>query len=701
MKLRYREAAWLVFLFLLAWLPRTLALDAYVSPDERKWLTRSANFTYALSQADFAQTFQREHPGVTVMWVGTLGLLSEYPGYAQEAPGYFTWERENFEAWIEANSDHTPLELLEAGRRWIAFGVTLLLWLSIFPLKRLVGRNAAYLAFIFLAVDPFAVALSRQLHPDGFVAGFIFLSLVYYLAWLYAGRLWRDIVLSGIFMGLAWLTKTPAALLVPIGGVLLVAQCWRIWHVRRQILPADPYAGEPESHSAHLTQQRSRTVAIIFRLCSGYLLWGIVAIATFFLLWPAMWADPAGSLLRMGTEMEAYVEGHVNPNFFMGAPTTDPGVFFYPVALFFRITPAVAVGLVAALVFYMRRDWIFAEARTRRTVRALTFFVIAFMVAMTVPAKKFDRYILPAFLALDVIAAVGWIALAQAPWRVDAAGWQRRLRSISPTAALLSVAFILHGFFTLLTYPYYLTYFNPLAGGSRTAPNVLFVGWGEGLDEAARWLNAQPESEDFRIAAWYADGPFSYFTDGVAVPMGYSSPLSWLDTDYAVTYVNQWQRQLPSPEAVAWFETQTPVHEVHKDGLALARVYDLRNTLLPPFIDLNTAPAADFGAAMRLVGIDLPEAKMAPGEQQQVTLYLQALAPMEMNYNVLVRLVAPDGDEIWRSEGWPWGAPTANWPVRQVRPDGHTITVPPDAAPGLYQLLFSFYDPATFAPLSG
>ncbi len=28
-------------LFLALWLPRTLALDSYVSADERKWLTRS------------------------------------------------------------------------------------------------------------------------------------------------------------------------------------------------------------------------------------------------------------------------------------------------------------------------------------------------------------------------------------------------------------------------------------------------------------------------------------------------------------------------------------------------------------------------------------------------------------------------------------------------------------------------------------
>ena len=699
---KLRQAIWLLFLFLLAWVPRALALDAYVSPDERKWLARSANFAYALNHGDFAETFQREHPGVTVMWAGTLGLLGAYPTYPQDAPGYFTWEQENFEAWIEENTPYTPLDLLAAGRRWIAFGVVFALWMCIFPLRRLLGPNAAYVAFFFLALDPFGVAMSRQLHPDGFVASFIFLALLYFLAWLYAGQRWRDLVLSGVVMGLAWLTKTPAALLVPVGAILVAMQAWRAWRLRSQrAIPPDPYGDDPGEEPNHLSHHGGRTAkGILARLAGGYVLWGIVAIATFALLWPAMWVDPLGALLRMSTEMEAYVEGHVNPNFFLGAPTGDPGLLFYPVALFFRITPAVFVGVIAATIFYIQRNWIFAETRTRRTIRALALFAIIFVVAMTIPAKKFDRYILPAFLALDVIAAVGWLALVQMPWRTGAPAWQQRLRVVPPTAVLLGVAaFLLHGIFTVLTYPYYLTYYNPLAGGSRTAPEVLFVGWGEGLDEAARWINTQPDAESLRVAAWYADGPFSYFSESQAVPMGYSSPLSWLDTDYAVTYVNQWQRQIPSPEAVDWFEAQTPAYTVQRNGLTLARVYDLRETLLPPFIDLNTAPAADFGDAIRLIGVDLPAATLAPGDEQLVTFYLQALAPMTANYNVLVRLVAPDGSEIWRDEGWPWGAPTSEWPVREVRPDGHTLAIPADAAPGLYQLVLSFYDPATLEPL--
>ena len=48
---RLRTSLILLVLFLAAWLPRVVALDAFVTVDERKWLTRAANFTYALATA--------------------------------------------------------------------------------------------------------------------------------------------------------------------------------------------------------------------------------------------------------------------------------------------------------------------------------------------------------------------------------------------------------------------------------------------------------------------------------------------------------------------------------------------------------------------------------------------------------------------------------------------------------------------------
>jgi len=223
-----RTALILLVLFLAAWVPRVVALDAFVTVDERKWLARSANFYYALRHGDFANTFQREHPGVTVMWAGTLGFLQKFPEYVQQAPGYFTWNDQMIEAWLKANTTHTPLELLAAGRWWIVLGVALSLAISFLPLRRLLGEPLAALAVLFIAWMPWAVALSRQLHPDGYVSSLHFLSLVFFLGWLYAGQRWRDLVVSGVAMGLAWLTKTPAAFLVPIGAVLIGVEIWRV-----------------------------------------------------------------------------------------------------------------------------------------------------------------------------------------------------------------------------------------------------------------------------------------------------------------------------------------------------------------------------------------------------------------------------------------------------------------------------------------
>ena len=80
----------LITLFIAAWLPRVVALDAFVTIDERKWLARSANFYHAISEGDLANTFQREHPGVTVMWAGTLGFLQKFPDYVTQTPGQVT-----------------------------------------------------------------------------------------------------------------------------------------------------------------------------------------------------------------------------------------------------------------------------------------------------------------------------------------------------------------------------------------------------------------------------------------------------------------------------------------------------------------------------------------------------------------------------------------------------------------------------------
>jgi 4-amino-4-deoxy-L-arabinose transferase-like glycosyltransferase len=688
----------LLLLFLAAWLPRTLALDTFVTADEPGLLFRSANFYQAVANRDFASTVQLEHPGVPVTWAGALAFWQRLPGYATQNPGQLTVGQ--LEPWLQANTAVTPLELLTAGRRWIALWVALLTAASYFPLRKLWGAPLAALAVLMLAWDPFLLALTRLLHMDGLLAYLCVVALLALLAWLHGGRSWRYLILSGVMTGLALLSKSTTLILLPTVGLLLLIEGVRQF---RQ--------GERK----------------LWTLVLAYGAWIGLAAAVIVALWPALWVIPAKALDTVLGGLRVHSAGHDSLNFFLGRKTDNPGPLFYPVAYLFRATPGALIGLIAAAVLTCRQRWPFDTAARRRSALGLTLFAALFAAEMTLGAKMFDRYITPVFLALDVVAALGLAGAVRFAvvglkriWRprfgveasTGSSGQRARpAKAASPKDDLnihgsyqgllfgvaLAAVLLLHGLFAFSHHPYYFTYYNPLVGGSRTAPDVLFIGWGEGLDAAAGWLKQQPEAR--RVISWYSDGPLSYYLrpDQKALSFYFTSYL--LDADYAVLYANQWQRGLPTSELVNHFLAQKPAHIVRSDGLELARIYDVRNQPPPAFVHIDTTAAADFGDRMRLAAYRLDKQILAPGDHAALTLYLKRLAETPVGYNVLLRLVAPDGAEVWRDEGWPAGEPTTGWPVDEMRFDDHRIGISGDAAPGRYTLLLSLYDPKTAALL--
>jgi 4-amino-4-deoxy-L-arabinose transferase-like glycosyltransferase len=672
-KRRLRTPLVVILLFLAAWLPRVLVLDAFVTTDEPLWLFRSANFYQAISRGDFADTFQKGHPGVTVMWAGALGFLQRLPDYAQEASGQLA--REQLEPWLREHSTIEPLQLLTAGRWWMVLWISLITVASYFPLRKLFDPQVAALAVFFMAWEPFFIALSRLLHLDGLLASLTVFALLAFLAWLHRGQQLRYFVISGLAAGLALLTKSPAAILMAAAGLMLLIE----WLRRVRV-------GEGKSPG----------------LLLAFIGWVTLVAVTFVALWPAMWVAPLTVLSNIVTALRESAEGHELPNFFLGQATEDPGPLFYPLAYLFRTTPAVLVGLVAAVALWWRRRSPFDEPIRRRSTLGIVVFALLFAAVMMLGAKKFDRYISPVFVSLDIVAALGWMGLVRA-----ALGWYERRSHTSlagsipaPSApnrlsgwVVLAAIFMLHGLFAFVHYPYYFTYYNPLAGGSRTAPQVLFVGWGEGLDAAADWLKQQPEAAKSRVVSWYSEGSLSYFLQPGQKALTVFSTSQLADADYVVLYANQWQRGLPSRELVDYYLGREPAYIVRSGGLELARIYDVRNQAPPEFLQIVTASAADFDDRMRLAGYRLEQQSLSPGDRATITLYLRQLADMGIAYNALLRLVAPDGAEIWRDEGWPAGKPSTGWPAGDVVDDSHELVIPDDAAPGRYRLVLSFYDP--------
>lgn len=135
--------------------------------------------------------------------------------------------------------------------------------------------------------------------------------------------------------------------------------------------------------------------------------------------------------------------------------------------------------------------------------------------------------------------------------------------------------------------------------------------------------------------------------------------------------------------------------DVEEPLLAYAQTHSYVPVLLPEEGTLWLSPQATWAGQIALGATLLPATQVTPGDAFIATLHLQATAPITQDLNVLVRLVAADGSELLRDEGWPWGRPTSTWLSGEVWPDGHTLTIPPDAAPGPYRVEVSFYDPAT------
>ncbi len=579
----WRIGLLLIFMLLVLWVPRGFNLDHFVTADEPKWLARSGNFYYALMNGELANTFTREHPGVTTMWAGTLGFLWRYPEYVWETPGPLT-DSTQIEQVLRANGVE-PIDVLEGGRVFVVLIVVVTLVIAFLLAINLFGVWPVLLGFIFIALDPFLVGLTRILHLDGLMSSFMLLSVLGFLNYLNVspkdirGRnRWIYLTISGVAAGLSWLTKSPALFLAPF--LVLVALLDYLWRSYRQ---------------------RKFAKEELWEMTKALVYWAIVGCAVFVLLFPAMWVTPYQVLERIIAEATTSASGgHTTTVFFDGRlisgdpaiptypqkykgnfyyPLSYLGHRFYPLAYFWRVTPAVLAGLAALLVGLIGgkndpkiriRIWI---------IGALGLFVILFMIFMDLGAKKFDRYLLPIFLPLDLLAGLGLVIVVR--WARDKFD-NTYIKVFIPLLA--GILIVLQILYTSVTFPYFLSFYNPLMGGGKKAQEVMMVGWGEGLDQAARYLNLNRESQDFKVLSYYPDGCFSYFFDGETI----HAASEWDETserlayvDFVVLYIHQWQRQLPFSEMLDFFDELTPVEVITINDIAYAEIYDMREVLLP------------------------------------------------------------------------------------------------------------------------
>src|SRR5512133_1179757 len=148
------EIAMTAGLILAIAIPRLLSLNSFVTTDERLWLERSGRFYYALAHHNFAETFQKSHPGVTVMWAGLVGYMRVFPQYRAGVEGQDRPVQVNS---LKKQAFDLPLRILVAGRKAMVFMQLVALMFGFLFASRLFGKLPALIGFLLIAFDPFHI----------------------------------------------------------------------------------------------------------------------------------------------------------------------------------------------------------------------------------------------------------------------------------------------------------------------------------------------------------------------------------------------------------------------------------------------------------------------------------------------------------------------------------------------------------------
>jgi hypothetical protein len=510
--------------------------------DEFAWWICSDAFRQGVADGNFGDAStsacagpRMTQPGVTTMWAGTIG-------YGAVAAGEKLDVLPDEPDWTRAGR----ARVLRAGRWVVSFWCAIALAALIIVAAKLVGRRAAVVAGVMLAAEPFLVGHSHVLHTDAMVTMFGAVAVVALAAACRdrASPVDRKLlVVAGVAAGLATLTKLNGVPLV-LGGaavVLLVQTDWR---------------------RATLAASLRRSVLI------GLAFLG-VAIATFYIAFPALWVNPWSELQRLPQTLDEMSVR--NRTYFRYAVREDPGQLFYPLALAFRLSPwllfAAAASVVASVVHLVRRVRAGREAGGSRSWPAspvLTLLLLAplpYAVLISFTEQKYDRYALPVVPYLALLAGVGIVVAADR--------WSERFGDRLPVPVGLAAAVAILAV-TVALQPYAISFADPLAGGQKRARNVILLGWGEGYEVLGAEIERR-EAGNCDDVGIHASNPFATF---IALPCG--NLVSGEDLgpgDYVIRYIADIQRSSGDPIELDVMRRGELVKEVNIHGVTYAELW--------------------------------------------------------------------------------------------------------------------------------
>lgn len=318
----------------------------HTNNDSVRWHNRTDSFLEALKEVNLQETFQRYHPGVTLMWLGAIPRQMFY---------VFQY---NF---LDTKLNIYSYDSFPYTNFFSMLSVILTIYVVIITQVHLIGKlwggKTSLIYFFLISVEPYFVGINRWFHLTSLEVVLGFAAILSILVFLHT-KLKKYFFLSAIFLGLSVLTKVTSLILAPIIFIVLVLY-WK--HTRE------------------------------YKVFPYYFL---IYLLTIFTLFPALWVRP----YEVSMDIFDSIFNAVGQDIRVYQLSPFLNNFFYFVVIPYKLSEITLLLIV--LSFYGLRN---KFKNVNNLITGLVF--IFYLIFLSLSDQKIDRYSLVFFSPLLLFVA--------------------------------------------------------------------------------------------------------------------------------------------------------------------------------------------------------------------------------------------------------------------------------------------------------
>ena len=251
--------------------------------------------------------------------------------------------------------------------------------------------------------------------------------------------------------------------------------------------------------------------------------------------------------------------------------------------------------------------------------------------------------------------------------------------------------------------------------GADFGTGIRLLGWdisttdarpGDRLDISLFWEAKRSIQADHMARLWLIDEIGQFGGEVCAAPVGNQYPTSQWCSGEILRGQHGLTVDAATPAGTYYLMLNVldeSRHNLRTDDLRLGVItVSGRQRLFSLPAPVQHPVQVEFEGLVRLLGYDLPQTKVSPGDDLALTLYWQAMRRLDTSYTVFTHLL-DERNEIWgQQDNIPvqGNYPTTGWLPEEVIVDQYRIPVSGDAPAGRYQIEVGLYDAATGLRLS-